>query len=89
MGVLTALAILAGLIVVHEAGHIFAATLQGIRISGFSVGFGPVLLQRQRRGVQFALRAIHLGGASRPSAGFVFLVGLSLVLIIKDTSQLA
>jgi membrane-associated protease RseP (regulator of RpoE activity) len=62
MGVLTALAILALLIVVHEAGHFFAATLQGIRVSGFSIGFGPVLLQRQRRGVQFALRAIPLGG---------------------------
>ena len=62
MGVLTALAILAGLIVVHEAGHFFAAVWQGIRVSGFSVGFGPVLLQRQRRGVRFALRAIPLGG---------------------------
>jgi membrane-associated protease RseP (regulator of RpoE activity) len=62
MGVLTALAILAGLIVVHEAGHFFAAVWQGIRVSGFSVGFGPALLQRQRRGVQFALRAIPLGG---------------------------
>ncbi len=62
MGVLTALAILAGLIVVHEAGHFFAATWQGIRVSGFSIGFGPVLLQRRRRGVQFALRAIPLGG---------------------------
>ncbi|MEB3317687.1 MAG: RIP metalloprotease RseP [Cyanobacteriota bacterium] len=62
MGVLIALAILAGLIVVHEAGHFFAAVWQGIRVSGFSVGFGPVLLQRQRRGVTFALRAIPLGG---------------------------
>ncbi len=62
MGVLTALAILAGLIVVHEAGHFFAATWQGIRVSGFSIGFGPVLLERRRRGVQFALRAIPLGG---------------------------
>ena len=62
MGVLTALAILAGLIVVHEAGHFFAATWQGIRVSGFSVGFGPVLLERRSRGVQFALRAIPLGG---------------------------
>ena len=62
MGVLTALAILAGLIVVHEAGHFLAATWQGIRVSGFSIGFGPVLLERQRRGVQFALRAIPLGG---------------------------
>ncbi len=62
MGVLTALAILAGLIVVHEAGHFFAATWQGIRVSSFSIGFGPVLLERQRRGVQFALRAFPLGG---------------------------
>ncbi|MEB3104405.1 MAG: site-2 protease family protein, partial [Cyanobacteriota bacterium] len=62
MGVLTALAILAGLIVVHEAGHFFAATWQGIRVSSFSIGFGPVLLERRRRGVQFALRAIPLGG---------------------------
>ena len=44
MGVLAALAILALLIVVHEAGHFLAATSQGIRVSSFSVGFGPVLL---------------------------------------------
>jgi membrane-associated protease RseP (regulator of RpoE activity) len=62
VGVVTALLILAGLVVVHEAGHFLAATWQGIRVSGFSVGFGPVLLERQRRGVQFALRAIPLGG---------------------------
>jgi membrane-associated protease RseP (regulator of RpoE activity) len=62
MGVLSALAILAGLIVVHETGHFLAATLQGIRVSSFSIGFGPVLLERHVRGVQFALRAIPLGG---------------------------
>jgi membrane-associated protease RseP (regulator of RpoE activity) len=62
MDVLVALAILTGLIVVHEAGHFLAATGQGIRVSGFSIGFGPVLLQRRVRGVQFALRAIPLGG---------------------------
>jgi membrane-associated protease RseP (regulator of RpoE activity) len=62
MGVLTALAILALLIVVHEAGHFLAATGQGIRVSGFSIGFGPALLQGRRRGVTYALRAIPLGG---------------------------
>ena len=62
MGVLSALAILAGLIVVHETGHFLAAVLQGIRVSSFSIGFGPVLLERHVRGVQFALRAIPLGG---------------------------
>ena len=46
----------------HEAGHFFAATWQGIRVSSFSIGLGPVLLEYKRRGVQFALRAIPLGG---------------------------
>jgi membrane-associated protease RseP (regulator of RpoE activity) len=62
MGVLTALAILAGLIVVHETGHFLAARWQGIRVSGFSIGFGPALLQQRRDGVLYALRAIPLGG---------------------------
>lgn len=62
MDVIKALLILAGLVVVHEAGHFFAATLQGIRVSGFSVGFGPALIERHRRGVTYALRAIPLGG---------------------------
>ena len=62
MGVLSALLILALLVVVHEAGHFLAATSQGIRVSSFNVGFGPALLQRQRNGVLFALRAIPLGG---------------------------
>ena len=47
---------------VHEAGHFLSATWQGIRASGFSIGFGPVLLQGQRRGVRFARRATPLGG---------------------------
>ena len=62
MGVLSALAILALLIVVHEAGHFFAAVWQGIRVTSFNVGFGPVVLERRSRGVQFALRAIPFGG---------------------------
>lgn len=62
MGVLTALAILAGLIVVHEAGHFLAARWQGIRVSGFSIGFGPPLLRIRRDGVLYALRLIPLGG---------------------------
>ena len=45
MNVLAALLVLALLIVVHEAGHFLAATLQGIRVSGFSIGFGPALIK--------------------------------------------
>lgn len=62
MNVFAALGVLALLIVIHEAGHFFAATLQGIRVSGFSIGFGPALIKRQRRGVTYALRLLPLGG---------------------------
>ena len=62
MNVLAALLVLALLVVVHEAGHFLAATLQGIRVSGFSIGFGPALIKRQRRGVTYALRLLPLGG---------------------------
>ena len=62
MGVLTALLILALLVVVHEAGHFLAATSQGIRVSSFNVGFGPAVLKLQRGPVLYALRLIPLGG---------------------------
>ena len=80
MGVLTALAILAGLIVVHEAGHFFAATWQGIRVSSFSIGFGPVLFERQRRGVQFALRAIP-----RQQNGLLIMILLAILFVVPSS----
>ncbi|GCE64414.1 RIP metalloprotease RseP [cyanobiont of Ornithocercus magnificus] len=62
MNVLAALVTLALLIVVHEAGHFLAARMQGIHVSGFSVGFGPAILSTQRQGVTYALRLLPLGG---------------------------
>ncbi len=62
MFVLLAIAVLGLLIVVHELGHFFAARLQGIRVSQFSVGFGPTLLKYQGGDVEYALRALPLGG---------------------------
>ena len=62
MNVLAALTVLGILIVVHELGHFLAATSQGIRVNGFSVGFGPALLKKELNGVTYALRALPLGG---------------------------
>jgi regulator of sigma E protease len=50
------------LIVIHEAGHHLAARAFGMRVERFSIGFGPVLLRTQRRGTEFALSALPLGG---------------------------
>lgn len=62
MPVIAAVAILGLLIVVHEFGHFMAARSQGIRVSRFSIGFGPVLWSYQGKQTQYALRAIPLGG---------------------------
>jgi regulator of sigma E protease len=50
------------LIIVHEAGHYLAAKWSGMRVSRFSVGFGPVIYRHQRGETEFALSAVPLGG---------------------------
>lgn len=62
MSVLAAIAVLALLILVHEAGHFLAARLQGIHVNRFSIGFGPILWKYQGAQTEYALRAIPLGG---------------------------
>ncbi|MGB8702981.1 MAG: RIP metalloprotease RseP [Thermosynechococcaceae cyanobacterium] len=62
MSVFWAIAVLAVLIVVHELGHFLAARLQGIYVTRFSIGFGPVLWKYQGKETEYALRAIPLGG---------------------------
>jgi regulator of sigma E protease len=45
------------IILVHEAGHFFAARLSGMAVHEFSIGFGRPLLFRFRRGeTQYSLR---------------------------------
>jgi membrane-associated protease RseP (regulator of RpoE activity) len=62
MAVLLAIAVLELLIVVHELGHFVAARTQGITVTRFSIGFGPVLWKHQGEMTEYALRAIPLGG---------------------------
>lgn len=62
MSVLAAIAVLGILIVVHELGHFGAARLQGIHVTKFSIGFGPVLAKYDGKETEYALRAIPLGG---------------------------
>ena len=62
MNVLFSIAVLGFLILFHEAGHFIAATSQGIRVNGFSIGFGPALIKKEYLGVTYALRALPLGG---------------------------
>ncbi|MDY3026930.1 MAG: RIP metalloprotease RseP [Candidatus Faecivicinus sp.] len=60
--ILLAIVILGVIIVFHEFGHFIVGRLCGIGVVEFSVGFGPKLLGWKRKGTQFSLRAIPLGG---------------------------
>lgn len=60
--VLEAAAVLTAIIVVHESGHFLAASLQGIHVSKFAVGFGPILAKFNAKNVEYSIRAFPLGG---------------------------
>jgi regulator of sigma E protease len=50
------------LVIVHELGHFLMARLFKVTAHEFSVGFGPLLFQREWGKVKYSLRAIPLGG---------------------------
>ena len=62
MNVLTSITILGFLIFFHEMGHFLAAILQGIYVDGFSIGFGPSIIQKRFKNITYSLRAFPLGG---------------------------
>jgi len=62
MDVLTSITVLGFLIFFHEMGHFLAAILQGIYVDGFSIGFGPSIIQKRYKNITYSLRAFPLGG---------------------------
>ena len=50
------------LILVHEAGHFFAAKAVGVQVLRFAIGFGPPLLRTKRGETEYWLCAVPLGG---------------------------
>jgi regulator of sigma E protease len=50
------------LVLVHEAGHFYTALAVGMRPRRFYVGFPPAVAKRTRRGIEYGIGAIPLGG---------------------------
>ena len=65
MNVFIAILGLAALVLVHELGHFLTALATGMRPRKFYVGFPPALLKVRRRGIEYGLGAIPLGGYVR------------------------
>lgn len=62
MSIAIAILGLAFLILVHEAGHFFASLAVGLRPRKFYVGFPPALVRTTRRGIEYGIGMIPLGG---------------------------
>ncbi len=60
--ILGAVVLLGILVIVHELGHYMAGRLLKLPVIEFAVGFGPALLKWTRKGIQYSLRALPLGG---------------------------
>ena len=53
------------LVFLHELGHFSVALLVGVRPRSFYVGFPPAVFKVQRKGIEYGLGAIPLGGMVR------------------------
>ena len=62
MSILISILGLAGLILLHEAGHFFVARAVGMRPSRFYLGFPPALVKVTHKGIEYGVGAIPLGG---------------------------
>ena len=60
--ILLAIALLGVLVMVHEFGHYIVGRLTGMTVLEFSIGFGPKLLGWKRKGIDYSLRVVPLGG---------------------------
>ena len=57
-----AIILLSVLVFVHEMGHLLAGLAVGIKAEAFSIGFGPILIKKEIKGIDFRLSAIPFGG---------------------------
>jgi regulator of sigma E protease len=62
MNIAVAILGLAILILIHEAGHFFVARAVGMSPRKFYVGFPPAIARVRRKGTEYGLGAIPLGG---------------------------
>jgi regulator of sigma E protease len=62
MSTLVAILGLAFLILIHEAGHFYTALAVKMRPRKFYIGFPPPLARVRRRGIEYGIGAIPLGG---------------------------
>ena len=62
---MTYLVVIAGLVLLvflHELGHFWVARAVGMRPRSFYIGFPPALVKVKRKGIEYGIGMIPLGG---------------------------
>lgn len=62
INILLLLGVLSILTFVHELGHFLAGRLVKAKILEFSIGFGPKLISKKRKGTLYSIRILPFGG---------------------------
>ena len=62
MNIFVAILGLGLLVLIHEAGHFFTARAVGMSPRRFYIGFPPALVKVKRKGIEYGIGAIPLGG---------------------------
>ncbi len=63
--IIEALLLLSVLVMIHELGHYTAGRLLGFTIVEYAVGMGPKLFGFKKKGIEYNVRALPLGGMCR------------------------
>src|SRR5882672_7733596 len=62
MSIFVAIVGLGLLVLIHELGHFAASLTLGMRPRKFYIGFPPAVVKTTRRGIEYGIGAIPLGG---------------------------
>lgn len=62
ISIIIGIIIFCAIIIIHEAGHFFAAKSCGVPVSEFAIGMGPVIFKKQGKETLFTVRLLPIGG---------------------------
>lgn len=62
LSIIVAVFIFGLVVMIHELGHFICAKKAGIQVNEFSIGMGPLVFKRIKKGTQYSLRLLPVGG---------------------------
>jgi len=62
MSVVWFLIVICVVVLVHELGHFWSALLLKIKVETFAIGFGPSIIKKKLKGIEYKLNLLPIGG---------------------------